>query len=79
MAMTLSRNSSAVNGAIPGLWGIGCDDTPCVNLPGNRQLNSARHIAALSQMRHPGPGHGYYLRKIAAGTIKRAALRCLIG
>jgi transposase len=47
------------------------------NLHGNRQLNSAMHIVAFSQMRHPGPGRDYYQRKLAAGKTKKAALRCL--
>jgi transposase len=68
---------ASYNATAPGLWGSGGDATPCVNLRGNRTLNSAMHIAALSQMRHPGPGRDYYLRKLAAGKTKRAALRCL--
>lgn len=68
---------ASYNATAPGLWGSGGDAVPCVNLRGNRTLNSAIHIAALSQMRHAGPGRDYYLRKIAAGKTKRAALRCL--
>jgi transposase len=68
---------ASYNATAPGLWGSGGDATPCVNLRGNRTLNSAMHIAALSQMRHAGPGRDYYLRKLAAGKTKRAALRCL--
>jgi transposase len=68
---------ASYNATAPGLWGSGGDATPCVNLRGNRTLNSAMHIAALSQMRHPGQGRDYYLRKLAAGKTKRAALRCL--
>lgn len=68
---------ASYNATAPSLWGSGGDATPCVNLHGNRQLNSAMHIVAIAQMRHPGPGRDYYLRKIAAGKTKRAALRCL--
>jgi transposase len=68
---------ASYNATAPSLWGSGGDATPCVNLRGNRQLNSAVHIVAIAQMRHPGPGRDYYLRKIAAGKTKRAALRCL--
>jgi transposase len=68
---------ASYNATAPGLWGSGGDATPCVNLRGNRTLNSALHIAALSQMRHDGPGRDYYQRKLAAGKTKRAALRCL--
>lgn len=68
---------ASYNATAPGLWGSGGDATPCVNLRGNRQLNSAIHIVAIAQMRHPGPGRDYYLRKLAAGKTKRAAIRCL--
>lgn len=68
---------ASYNATAPGLWGSGGDAAPCVNLRGNRTLNSAIHIAALSQMRHAGPGRDYYMRKLAAGKTKRAALRCL--
>ena len=44
---------------------------------GNRQLNSAIHVAAIAQIRHGTPGRDYYRRKIAAGKTKREALRCL--
>jgi transposase len=68
---------ASYNATAPGLWGSGGEATPCVNLRGNRTLNSALHIAALSQMRRNGPGRDYYQRKLAAGKTKRAALRCL--
>jgi transposase len=68
---------ASYNATAPGLWGSGGDATPCVNLRGNRTLNCAVHIVALSQMRHTGLGRDYYLRKIAGGKTKRAALRCL--
>ena len=68
---------ASYNATAPSLWGSGGDATPCVNLRGNRQLNAAIHFAAIVQMRHPGPGRDYYLRKIAGGKTKRAALRCL--
>ena len=44
---------------------------------GNRQLNSAIHVAAIVQIRHDTPGRDYYRRKQAAGKSKREALRCL--
>jgi transposase len=68
---------ASYNGTAPTVWGSAGDATPCLNLRGNRQLNSALHMAALSQMRHPGPGRDYYQRKLAAGKTKKAALRCL--
>ena len=45
---------------------------------GDRQLNRALHIAALTQARMPGTeGHGYFRRKLAAGKSRNEALRCL--
>ena len=68
---------ASYNATAPGLWGSGGDATPCVNLRGNRQLNSAIHVAAICQLRRPGPGRDYYLHKLAAGKTKRGAIRCL--
>jgi transposase len=45
---------------------------------GNRQLNHAVHMAAVTQIRNPGTaGHAYYHRKLAEGMGRKAALRCL--
>ena len=45
---------------------------------GNRQLNHAMHLAALSQIRyHDKPGRIYYDRKIAEGKTKKEAFRAL--
>ena len=45
---------------------------------GNRQLNHAMHLAALSQIRHPDcDGRVYYERKIAEGKTKKEAFRAL--
>jgi transposase len=38
-----------------------------LNRGGNRRLNYALHIAALVQVRLPGPGRDHYLRKRDAG------------
>jgi len=43
----------------------------------DRQLNSCRHIMAITQIRHDTPGRAYYQRKRAAGKSHREALRCL--
>ena len=48
-----------------------------LNRGGNRRLNYALHIAALVQIRFPGPGRDYYLRKRAAGKTPLEAMRCL--
>jgi transposase len=44
---------------------------------GNRQLNHALHIVALSQCRYDERGRAYYARKLAAGKGSKGALRCL--
>jgi transposase len=44
---------------------------------GNRQLNHALHIVALSNKRNDDRGGAYYATKLAAGKGKKGALRCL--
>ena len=44
---------------------------------GNRRLNNALHIVALSNKRHDPRGTAYYERKLAAGKGKKGSLRCL--
>jgi transposase len=44
---------------------------------GNRQLNHALHIVALSNKRYDSRGGDYYAKKLAAGKGKKGALRCL--
>ena len=45
---------------------------------GNRQLNHAIHIAAVTLIRHPhSPGRPFYDRKIDEGKTKKEALRAL--
>jgi transposase len=45
---------------------------------GNRQLNHAVHMAAVTQIRNPGTaGYDYYQRKLAEGMGRKAALRSL--
>jgi transposase len=45
---------------------------------GNRQLNSAIHRIAVTQIRMPDTeGHAYYQRRTAAGKTKAAARRCV--
>ena len=45
---------------------------------GDRQLNSALHTVAVTQIRMPGSrGRAYYDTKIAAGKTAREAQRCL--
>jgi transposase len=44
---------------------------------GDRQLNYALHVMAITQIRHQTAGREYYQRKRAAGKSHREALRCL--
>ncbi|WP_344725504.1 IS110 family transposase, partial [Pseudonocardia yunnanensis] len=44
---------------------------------GDRQLNYALHVMAITQIRHDTPGRAYYRRKRAAGKSHKEALRCL--
>jgi len=48
-----------------------------LNLRGNRILNHAIHIAAVTQLRHDTNGRIYYDRKIAEGKTSREAIRAL--
>jgi transposase len=45
---------------------------------GNRRLNHALHMAAITQIRHPGTeGRIYFERKVAEGKTKKEAIRSL--
>ena len=44
---------------------------------GDRQLNYALHVMALSQIRSDSPGRSYYQRQRAAGKSHKEAMRCL--
>jgi transposase len=48
-----------------------------LNPRGNRKLNHALHMAALTQVRHDTPGRVYYQHKIAEGKSNKEALRAL--
>ncbi|MEH3142023.1 MAG: IS110 family transposase [Mycobacterium kyogaense] len=49
-----------------------------LNRAGNRQLNTALHRIALTQIRLiDSPGHAYYRKRLAAGDSTTEALRCL--
>jgi hypothetical protein len=44
---------------------------------GNRQLNYAIHVAAVTQLRYPGEGQNYHQRKRAEGKSSKEATRAL--
>ena len=48
-----------------------------LNDRGNRQLNHALHMAAVTQVAHDTPGRVYYQRKRADGHSDKEALRAL--
>ena len=48
-----------------------------LNLRGNRILNHAIHIAAVTQLRHDTNGRAYYQKKIAEGKSSKEAIRAL--
>src|SRR3954464_6178399 len=48
-----------------------------LNPRGNRQLNHAIHMAAVTQIAHDTPGRAYYLRKQGEGKTRKEALRAL--
>ena len=48
-----------------------------LNRGGNRQLNSALHRIAITQLRVGGRGREYYERRLAANDTKTAAIRAL--
>ena len=48
-----------------------------LNPRGNRQLNHALHMAAVTQVRNDTPGRAYYLRKQAEGHSRKEAMRAL--
>ena len=52
--------------------------TPRVNTKGNRKLNHAIHIVAVTQIRQTASeGRRYYVRKLAEGKTEKEAIRAL--
>ncbi len=64
-------------GTAPREFSSGGVDTHRLSRAGNRKLNHALHIIALSHKRHDEQGGAYYSRKLAAGKGKKGALRSL--
>jgi transposase len=48
-----------------------------LNQRGNRRLNNAMHLIAVTQIAHDTPGRAYFDRKLAEGKSKKEALRSL--
>ena len=64
-------------GAAPIRWQSGGSETVRVNPSGNRRLNWAAHIVALSRLGHDQRTKDYRDRKLAEGHTKRQVLRLL--
>jgi transposase len=48
-----------------------------LNPRGNRKLNHAMHLIAVTQIAHDTPGRAYYDRKLTEGKTKKEAIRAL--
>ncbi len=56
---------------------LGTAQTASVEPRGDRQLNHAIHMAAVTQVAHDTLGRVYYLRKQAEGKTRKEAMRAL--
>jgi transposase len=69
---------AACNGTAPVEVSSGENKICRLSLRGNRRLNHAIHMAAITQISHAhSDGRAYYERKIAEGKTHKEALRCL--
>ena len=69
---------AAYNGTAPIEVVLRRADVHRLSRRGNRQLNHAIHMAAITQIRHPhSPGYAYYQRKLAEGKTNKEAIRAL--
>jgi transposase len=73
-----SRNHFATyTGTAPRDVSSGGVDKQRLSRAGNRKLNHALHIIALSNKRYDERGAAYFAKKLAAGKGNKGALRCL--
>ncbi len=69
---------AAYNGTAPIEVSSGGRKIHRLSLRGNRRLNHAIHMAAVTQIRYAhSPGRAYFDRKLAEGKTGKEALRCL--
>jgi len=69
---------AACNGTAPVEVSSGQRKIYRLSLRGNRRLNHAVHMAAITQIRHKhSDGRAYYQRRLAEGKTHKEALRCL--
>jgi transposase len=68
---------AAYNGTAPVEVSSGGKKRHRLSMRGNRKLNHAIHMAAVTQIRHDTPGRVYYDKKLTEGKTKKEALRAL--
>ena len=69
---------ASYNGTAPTDKGSAGPPIPRVNTKGNRKLNHAIHIVAVTQIRQKNSvGRAYFLRKVAEGKTEKEAIRAL--
>ncbi|MCP4305139.1 MAG: IS110 family transposase [bacterium] len=68
---------AAYNGTAPIEVSSGGKTRHRLSLRGNRTLNHAIHMAAVTQIRFDTPGRSYFDKKLAEGKTKKEALRAL--
>jgi transposase len=68
---------AAYNGTAPIEVSSGGTKRHRLSMRGNRTLNHAIHMAAVTQIRHDTPGRVYYTKKQAEGKTRKEALRAL--
>ena len=75
---TTASRYAAYTGTAPIEFSSGGRITHRLSRRGNRRLNHALHIAAITQIRYGhSPGRRYYDRKLAEGKTPREAVRAL--
>ena len=72
-----ANHYAAYNGTAPIEVSSGGKKRHRLSMRGNRVLNHAIHMAAVTQIRHDTPGRVYYDKKQAEGKTKKEALRSL--
>ena len=68
---------ASYNGTAPIEASSGPNKRHRLNPRGNRKLNHAMHLIAVTQIAHDTPGRVYYERKLVEGKTKKEALRAL--
>jgi transposase len=68
---------AAYNGTAPVEYSSGGKTKHRLSMRGNRTLNHAIHMAAVTQISHDTPGRIYYDKKQAEGKTRKEALRAL--